>query len=49
MSKVISGLTEPSGRSAEVWESGEHCNMSHYRSLLELKLGTSFEMLPKNT
>lgn len=36
MSKMISGLTEASGRSAEVWE-----------SLLELKLGTSFEMLHK--
>lgn len=25
--QMISGLTEASGRSAEVWESGEHCNI----------------------
>lgn len=37
-SKMISGTTEARERSAEVWE-----------SLLELKLGTSFEMLPKHT
>lgn len=30
-------------------ESQENILMSHYRPLLELKLGTSFEMLPKST